>query len=73
VNKVESPASTTTSLRPRLSTVSIMPGMDTEAPDRTERSSGLAGSPSFLPEGRAHIPRHVYGAQGRSLVAPHTR
>jgi hypothetical protein len=31
------------------STVSIMPGMDTSRPDRTATSSGLFGSPNFLP------------------------
>jgi hypothetical protein len=29
--------------------VSIMPGMDTRAPERTDTSSGLAGSPKRLP------------------------
>jgi hypothetical protein len=29
------------SLRPRLSTVSIIPGMDARAPERTDTSSGL--------------------------------
>ena len=27
----------------------IMPGIDSAAPERTETSSGLAGSPNFLP------------------------
>jgi hypothetical protein len=31
------------------STVSIMPGMDIFAPDRAATSSGLRGSPNFLP------------------------
>ena len=42
-------ASTVTSLRPRLSTVSIMPGIEARAPERTETSSGLAGSPKTWP------------------------
>jgi hypothetical protein len=39
-------ASTVLSLRPRLSTVSIMPGIEARAPERTETSSGLAASPN---------------------------
>ena len=35
-------ASTVSSLRPRLSTVSIMPGIEARAPERTETSSGFA-------------------------------
>ena len=38
------------SLRPRLRTVSIMPGIENLAPERTETSSGLSGSPKPLPE-----------------------
>ncbi len=30
-------------------TVSIIPGMENFAPDRTDTSSGSSGSPSFLP------------------------
>ena len=41
--------STVTSLRPRLRMVSIIPGMDTAAPDRTLTSSGLSPSPKCLP------------------------
>ena len=37
------------SLRPRLRTVSIIPGIENLAPERTETSSGLAGSPKPLP------------------------
>ena len=36
-------------MRPRLRTVSIMPGMEKGAPLRTETSRGSLGSPSFLP------------------------
>ena len=32
---------------PTLRTVSIMPGMDWRAPDRTESKSGLVSSPKF--------------------------
>ena len=35
--------------RPTLSTVSIMPGIEARAPERTETSSGFDGSPNFLP------------------------
>ncbi len=37
------------SLRPRLSTVSIMPGIEMAAPERTERRRGETGSPKFIP------------------------
>ncbi len=37
------------SLRPRLRTVSIMPGIEALAPERTESSSGSDGSPKRLP------------------------
>ena len=40
---------TVSSLRPRLRTVSIIPGIDTRAPERTETSSGSAASPKLLP------------------------
>ena len=36
------------SLRPRFSTVSIMPGMEKGAPERTDTSSGSSASPSLL-------------------------
>ncbi len=41
--------STDSSLRPRLRTVSIMPGMENLAPERTETSSGSLASPIVLP------------------------
>ena len=41
--------STVSSLRPRLSTVSIMPGIEARAPERTETSSGRSGSPKLAP------------------------
>eukprot|EP00961_Rhodomonas_salina_P260737 3523551-Rhodomonas_salina.1 len=37
------------SLRPRFRTVSIIPGIDTAAPERTETSRGSFGSPKTLP------------------------
>ena len=37
------------SLRPRLRTVSIMPGIENLAPERTDTSSGSLGSPSLRP------------------------
>ena len=40
---------TVSSLRPRFRTVSIMPGIENAAPDRTETSSGLLASPNFFP------------------------
>ena len=41
--------STVSSFRPRFSTVSIMPGIDTRAPERTETSSGAPWSPNDRP------------------------
>ena len=41
--------STVASFRPRLSTVSIIPGIDTRAPERTDTSNGLSASPNFWP------------------------
>ena len=35
--------------KPRLSTVSIIPGMENLAPERTETNKGFVGSPNFLP------------------------
>jgi hypothetical protein len=43
-----SPA-TASSLRPRLRIVSIIPGIETAAPERTETSSGSSGSPKRFP------------------------
>ncbi len=40
---------TESSLRPTFRTVSIIPGIDTAAPDRTETSSGSSAWPSFFP------------------------
>ena len=38
--------STTMSLRPRLRIVSIIPGIDARAPERTDTNNGFAGSPN---------------------------
>ena len=54
----ESP-SAVRSFSPRLRIVSIIPGIETGAPERTETSSGFAGSPSRLPvasSSRARLP-----------------
>ena len=40
---------TETSFNPRFRTVSIMPGIENAAPERTDTSSGSTGSPSRLP------------------------
>ena len=48
-DSVAAMAATESSLSPRLRTVSIMPGMETAAPERTESSNGLRPSPNFLP------------------------
>jgi hypothetical protein len=40
---------TVTSVSPRFSTVSIMPGMLARAPERTDRSRGFAGDPKSAP------------------------
>ena len=42
-------AATTSSLRPRLRIVSIIPGIDALAPERTDTSNGFSRSPNFLP------------------------
>ena len=41
--------STASSFRPRLRIVSIIPGIETAAPERTETSNGSCGSPKRLP------------------------
>ena len=40
---------TTSSLRPKFRMVSIMPGMEARAPERTETSRGFSRSPNFFP------------------------
>ena len=42
-------ASATSSVKPKLSTVSIIPGIDMAAPERTDSKSGFKESPSFAP------------------------
>ena len=49
--------STASSLRPRLRIVSIIPGIETAAPERTETSSGSSGSPKRLPLRSSSAPR----------------
>src|SRR5918992_6369388 len=44
---------TVTLLRPRLRIVSIIPGIDTGEPERTETRSGLSGSPKRFPVARS--------------------
>ena len=44
-----SSAALVSSLRPRFSTVSIIPGIDAAAPERTETRSGVVGLPSRFP------------------------
>jgi hypothetical protein len=42
-------AATVSSFKPRLSTVSIMPGIEARAPERTETRSSRSGSPNRRP------------------------
>ena len=42
-------ASTAWSFIPRLRIVSIMPGIEARAPERTDTSSGISLSPNFIP------------------------
>ena len=42
-------ASTTSLFKPRFRIVSIIPGIDALAPERTDTSNGLAGFPNCLP------------------------
>ena len=51
--------STESSFNPRLRIVSIIPGIETAAPERTDTSSGSAGSPKRFPSSLE--PRHVPG------------
>ena len=60
--------STVASFRPRFSTVSIMPGMETRAPERTETSSGLWWSPKLVAD-RLLDPRQRRGRPGRAARA----
>src|SRR3989449_4490412 len=46
---VRARASTVVSLRPRFRTVSIIPGIESLAPERTETSSGCSEAPNFRP------------------------
>src|SRR5438093_4665109 len=55
---------TVRSLSPRLRIVSIIPGIDTGAPERTETSSGFIGSPNFFPATRSRR-RKALSTSGR--------
>ena len=46
---------TAASVRPRFRTVSIMPGIDTAAPERTETRSGFDEEPKILPVSRSTL------------------
>ncbi len=48
---------TESSFSPRLRTVSIIPGMENFAPERTDTSSGSSGSPSVLPMAFSRVAR----------------
>jgi len=57
------------SCKPMLSTVSIMPGIETLAPERHEKNNGLSGSPNLRPgrsiamheaiRGKLHVTSHA--------------
>ncbi len=57
---------TETSFIPRLRTVSIMPGIENAAPDRTDTSSGSTGSPSRFPV----LPSRTARASATSSINP---
>ena len=40
--------------------VSIMPGIESRAPERTETSSGFLVSPNFLPEAFSSLPTAAF-------------
>ena len=61
-------ASATSSVKPKLSTVSIMPGMEMAAPERTDSKSGAEESPSFAPA-KHETPTHNKAAQAREWSA----
>ena len=48
---------TLASVNPTLRTVSIIPGIENFAPERTETSNGSSGSPSFLPRASSSAAR----------------
>src|SRR5437763_1802723 len=55
------------SLRPMLRTVSIMPGMETRAPERQETSSGFFGSPNVAPMTFSVLARSANRPPGRAF------
>jgi hypothetical protein len=48
---------TDASFNPTLRTVSIIPGIENFAPDRTDTNSGSSGSPSFFPRAASSAAR----------------
>ena len=50
-------ASTVRSFNPMFRTVSIIPGIDSRAPDRQERSRGLESLPNLAPIASSILPR----------------
>ena len=65
---------TDSSLSPMLRTVSIIPGIENFAPDRTDTSSGSSGSPSFLPRAASSAARcSATSASSPSGAAPCAR
>ena len=59
-------ASTAWSFMPRLRIVSIMPGIEARAPERTETSSGVCVSPNFMPVRRSML-CIAFSTSGRSI------
>ena len=47
--------------------VSIIPGMDSRAPERTESSSGFLAAPSFLPTSFSICATEVFTSLARDL------
>ena len=73
--RVASP-SAAASPRPRLRIVSIIPGIETAAPERTETSSGSSGSPNRLPvfsSSRATCPATSSSSPSGSSPLGHVR
>ncbi len=62
--------STDSSFSPRLRTVSIIPGMENLAPERTETSSGSAASPIALPMAFSSRARAPATSASRPLGQP---
>ena len=58
-------ASTASSFMPRLRIVSIMPGIEARAPERTDTRSGISRSPNFMPVRRSMF-FMAFSTSGRS-------